>query len=75
MLGMVIGNVDSDFRHRLDAEWMNVASGLGSGTFDAKSFSKRFAEDAFGEMGAAAVARAENEDTGWFHIGKNLRFR
>jgi hypothetical protein len=61
------GDVDADFRHRLDPKWMNVASGLGAGAFDTEIFIKRGAQETFGKMGAATVASAEDEDGGWFH--------
>ena len=67
VLGMMRGDVDADLGHDFDGEGMDVAGGLGAGAGDGVAFTQDVAEDAFGEVGAAGVAGAEDEDGGLFH--------
>ena len=67
MLRVVIGDVDADFRHGLDGEWVDIARGFGPGAGDPELVVERGAEDSFGEVRAAAIAGAEDEDGRWFH--------
>ncbi len=64
---VMAGGVDADFFQRADRERVHVSSGFRAGAFDAEIFSKGFAKYGFGEMRAAGVSGAENEDGGWFH--------
>lgn len=43
---------------------MDVSGGVRAGAFDAEIFAESLAEDGFGEVGAAGIAGAENEDGG-----------
>jgi hypothetical protein len=62
MLRAMRRDVDARLVHRLDSEWMHVARGLRSGAGDIDQVAGEFAQPAFGEMTAARIARAEDED-------------
>ena len=69
VLARVRGDVDADLGHRLDAERMDVACGLRSGAGDFENITRHMAQQAFGKVGTAGVAGAEDEDErfGWSH--------
>lgn len=62
VFGLVRGDIDPDFRHGLDREWMHVARWLGSGRGNFNAGAECFLENAFGEVRAAGIAGAENEN-------------
>ena len=63
---LVAGNVYADLGHRLDRERMNIARRLAAGTGDVDQIARGLAENAFGEMTAAGIAGAKDENSG-FH--------
>jgi len=71
MLGVMAGYVDTDLLHDLDGLRMDIPGRLraGAGNFD--QIGGGSAEDAFGQVTAAGVASAKNEDK-WFggHMGE-----
>jgi|JI10StandDraft_1071094.scaffolds.fasta_scaffold65153_3 hypothetical protein len=67
VLAGVRADVDANLCHGFDAERVDVACGLGAGAGDDVAVIERGAEDAFGEMGAAGVAGAEDEDGRFVH--------
>src|SRR6266478_507238 len=56
------GNIDADFLHPLDGQGMNVSGRLGSGTLHIKYIAGNRSEDAFGQMAAAGITGAQNQD-------------
>jgi hypothetical protein len=60
----VCGDVDADFGHRFDAERMHVASRLRTSAGDFEDVTGHMAQQAFGEVRAAGIAGAEDEDEG-----------
>jgi len=56
------GDVDADLLHGADGERVDVAGGLGAGALHVEKIAGDAAQDAFGEVGAARVAGAEDED-------------
>jgi hypothetical protein len=67
VLRLVRADVDADLGQRLDGERVDVSGGLRAGAFDAEAVAERAFQDAFGEVRAAAVAGAEDEDGGGGH--------
>jgi len=59
------GDIDADFEHDFDGFGMNVAGGVRSGAMNIEEVARHVAQDAFGEMAAAGVASAEDEDGGF----------
>ena len=53
VLRLVAGNVDADFRHYLNSEWMNATCGFRPGAGDAKPPLRRGAQNALGKVAAA----------------------
>lgn len=66
---MVAADVDADFRHGPDGERVDVAGWFGSCAGDLPCWPEGVLEDAFGEMGTAGIACAEDEDDRWLHDG------
>ena len=71
VLGSVTGNIDADLLHdfngnRIDFGWR------GAGAFDFELVAAVMAEDPFGHLGAAGVARAENENACFHSFCKSL---
>jgi hypothetical protein len=62
VLGLGVGKVDAAFLEGLDGEGMDVAGGVGAGGGDFDEFAGCFAEEGFGDLGAAGIAGAEDED-------------
>ena len=62
---MMSANVDTELRHRLDGKWMDVARGVRAGTSDSEMVIECGAENTLGEVGAATVTGAEDEDGRW----------
>ena len=62
VLREVGGNIDADLAHHFDGQRMHVAGGFRAGAGHAQCVAGGSAQDAFGEMGAAGVASAEDED-------------
>ena len=60
MLGGVGANINADLGHHLDCHRVHRAGGVGSRTGHDGGVAERGAQDAFGEMAAAAVAGAED---------------
>lgn len=58
------GNIDIDFLHYRDGHGMNITGGVGARAGDREQVSGGSAQQAFGEVTAAGVARAEDEN-GW----------
>lgn len=69
VLRLVAGNVDADFRHHLNGEWMNVTCGFRSGASDAKPPLRHGAQNALGKVATARVACAKNQDKGKQVVG------
>ena len=68
VLRAMIADVDADLGHGLDAERMDITRRFRARALDAVLVAERGLQDAFGKVGPAAVAGAENEDGGWFHV-------
>jgi hypothetical protein len=62
------GNIDPDFGQSGDGLRVDIARWIGSRAMDFNDISSGGAEDAFGHVTAAGVARAKDED-GWFVHG------
>ena len=71
VLAGVRADVEADLGHRFDGERVNITRRLRSGAGDLVSIAERGAQEAFGKVGAAGVAGAEDEDGGH----GNLEFR
>jgi hypothetical protein len=67
VFGAVGGDVDTDFGHDFDGEGVDVTGGFGAGALDVEEVSGGGAEDAFGEVAAAGISGAEDQDGG-FHF-------
>jgi len=67
VLGGVAGDVDADFGHDFDGEWMDESGWVGSGTGDSDAVVDGGAQDPLGEVASAGVAGAEDEDERLFH--------
>lgn len=65
-------DVDVNFLHYLDGERVDVAGGFGSSTLDVKEISCGFAKDSFGEVAAAGVPGAEDEDNWLRHVSERF---
>jgi hypothetical protein len=65
----MLQDVDANFCHRLDGEWMNVAGRLRASAGDVIIITQSTAQDAFGDVRATGVASAENQNGG-FHGGR-----
>jgi hypothetical protein len=61
VLRIVIRNVDPDFGHDFDRQWVDITSGLGAGVLDVEKIACRLEQNAFGQVTAARVACANRE--------------
>lgn len=61
---VVVAEVDADFGHRADGERVDEAGGIRAGAGHGEAGPEGVAQDAFGEVGPARVAGAEDEDEG-----------
>ena len=61
--GMAL-EIDPDFAHDGDGEWMHVTRRLAARAGHAETALRRRAQKAFGQMAAAGVTGAEDEDEG-----------
>src|SRR5664280_1122395 len=57
------GNINANFLHHLNGERMNIAGGLGPRALHVERIARHRAQNAFGKMAAARIARAEDEDS------------
>ena len=64
VLRVVADSVDPDFLQGADRAGMDVSGGIRTGALDAEIFTEGLAENGFGEVGAAGIACAEDEDCG-----------
>lgn len=61
----MVADIDADLRQSPDGEGVDVARRLRTGAFHAEGPAKMLAQNRFGEVGAAGIAGAEDEDGGW----------
>jgi len=74
MLRAMPGDIDADLLHHLDGLGVNIPGGLGSSAGNLDKITSSGAKHALGEVTAARVSGAENEDK-WFHGGKGNKSR
>ncbi len=67
MFGMMSGEIDADFLHRPDGKRMHVSGRFGTGAGHADHIAGRRAKNSFGEMAAARIAGAKNQNERFFH--------
>ena len=58
--------IDADFAHHFQCKRVHESGRFGAGAGHVEKIASGVAKDAFGEVAAARVARAQNEDR-WFH--------
>jgi hypothetical protein len=68
----VRADINIDFFHHLNGHGVHVTGRLGTGTGHVDSPSSRGTKDALGQVTAAAVASAEDEDGRTFHLQVTL---
>ena len=59
-------NIDPDFFHRSDGEWVNIAGGFGARAHYVQNIASDGSQNAFSEVTATGIAGAENENC-WLH--------
>lgn len=62
VLGAMAGDVDADFLHGLNGHGVNVTGRLRAGAVDVEQVTRNLVENALGEMTAAGVSGAEDEN-------------
>ena len=63
MLGMMVGEIDANLFHDLNRERVHLPGRFGSRAVDFQQIAGGGSQDSFGQMAAARIAGAENEDS------------